>query len=169
MAIHLNRSELNFPLIRTVREKTPAHCAENPEKYRIFLYSIAANLGLSEKESKELAEYVCLIGERDFADQKEGITLKIMLAKILVHNCIFKISSSLFSQNANTADSFQTVDNYLIAPSLSKVPISFRIVYILFHSTGFTESEVAQILNITPIQVRERLAKAKTIIQSQRF
>ncbi len=65
----------------------------------------------------------------------------------------------MFSQNANAANSFQAANNHLIASPLSKIPISFRTVYILFHSAGFAEPEVAQILNITTMQIRERLAK----------
>jgi len=164
MAITINRIELAFPMAGAVLEKDFTSCGQQVKKYKTLLYSIATNLGLNEKESKELAEYVCVVGERNFAYQKEGFTLKTWLSKILVHNCIFTISSCLFSQNS----SLQTTNNDLIAP-LSKVPISFGTVYILFHSIGFTESEIAQILNITPMQVKERLAKAMMIIKSQGF
>jgi DNA-directed RNA polymerase specialized sigma24 family protein len=167
MAITIIRSKLGFPVTGTLPEKKFTSCGQEAKKYKTLLQAIATDLGLSEKDSMGLAEYVCLIGERKFADQKEIFLLKTWLAKILVHNCIFKISSSMFSQNANAANSFQAANNHLIASPLSKIPISFRTVYILFHSAGFAEPEVAQILNITTMQVRERLAKGMAIIKSQ--
>jgi DNA-directed RNA polymerase specialized sigma24 family protein len=169
MAITITRSKLSFPVTGTPPQKRLTSCGQEVKKYKTLLQAIASDLGLNENESMELAEYVCLIGERNFADQKENFSLKTWLAKILVHNCIFKICSTLFSQNANIIDPYQITNNYLIESPLSKIPISFRTVYILIHSVGFTEPEVAQILNINTMQVRERLAKAMTIIKSQRF
>jgi hypothetical protein len=148
-------------------EKRSEPCGQKPEKYKLLLHSIATSLGLGEKESQELVEYVCLIGKKNYTYQKENYTLKIWLSKILVHNCIFRISSSMFSQNANTANSFQTANHHFMASPFSKIPISFGTAYVLFHSIGFNESEVAQILNISLMQVKERLAKAMIIIKNQ--
>lgn len=167
MTTTINRNELWFFISGIQAEKDITSCGQEAMKYKALLYSIATNLGTSEKEATELAEYVCLIGKRGFAEQKKNFTMRIWLSKILVHHCIFKICSSMFSQHGHTANSFQTVNNYLRPLRVYKIPISFRTVYILFHSIGFAESEVGQILNITPIQVRERLAKATAIIKSQ--
>jgi DNA-directed RNA polymerase specialized sigma24 family protein len=168
MAIPIIRSELNFPVKGKPPKKDHSSYGQEAKKYKVLLHSIAINLGLNEKESEDLAEHVCLIGGKHFPYQKENFTLRIWLSKILVHDCIFKISSSLFSQNVNAANFFQT-NSYLNSPAEFKIPISFRTVYILVNSIGFTEPEVAQMLNITPMQVRERLAKAMAIIKSQRL
>lgn len=154
--------EHGFPARRTVRRKKITSFGHEAEKFKPVLHSIATNLGLDGKESKELAEYVCLSGERSFTDQKENFTFKIWLAKILVRNCIFKICTALFSQHANTGNFFPTS---IYASTLSEIPISFRTVYVLIHCIEFTEPEVAQILNINTMQVRERLAKANAIIK----
>lgn len=168
MAITIKRDGHNFPVAKTLTEEKFTSYREDSKKYITLLHTIATNLGLVEKESMKLAEYVCIIGERSFGYQKEKFTLRIWLSKVLVHNCIFKISSALFSQKANTADFFQA-NNYLNSSAVFKLPISCRTVYILVHSMGFTVPEVAQILNINPLQVRERLSKAMAIIKSQRL
>ena len=143
---------------------SPEHEAE---KYKAFLLMIAVNLGLSEKESRELVEFVCLIGEKNYVYQQKSFPLKLWLSKTLVHRCIVKISSIMFSKSGGAIGSFQGLDNNLISSPISKIPFSFRAVYILLHSVGFTKPEVAYILNISPMQVRERFVKAMTIIKGQ--
>ena len=169
MKANINQGEfaasVNLPVPKNTFER-PKQKAEN---YKTFLLTIAINLGLSEKESHVLVEYVCLAGERNYVYQEKNFPLKLWLSKILVHNCVVKISSVMFSKSGSGFVSFQGSDNYLGSSSISKIPFSFRTVYILFYSVGFEESEVAYILNITPMQVRERLARALMIIKQQQF
>src|SRR5215218_45877 len=169
MKTNINQGEFtssgNLPLAKN----TFGSSEHEAEKHKPFLLMIAINLGLSEKESHELVEYVCLAGERNYVYQEKNFPLKLWLSKILVHNCVVKISSVMFSKSGSGFVSFQGSDNYLGSSSISKIPFSFRTVYILFYSVGFEESEVAYILNITPMQVRERLARALMIIKQQQF
>lgn len=46
------------------------------------------------------------------------------------------------------------------------MPLSFRTVYILKNTIGFNENEIAEILNITSIKVKERFQKAKALLDS---
>ena len=55
--------------------------------------------------------------------------------------------------------------NYLLPQQLFKMPLSFRSVYILFSLIGFSEKDIAIILNIDTIKVRERLARATHIMK----
>ena len=156
-------TSVNLPVAKNTFESSE----EKAEKHKSFLQTIALNLGLGEKESQELVAYVCLIGEKNYASQKKNLPLKLWLSKILVHNCVTKISSIMFSKTGSGFNSFQALDNYLLSFPISKIPFSFRAVYILSHSIGFTEAEVAYILNISPMQVKERLARAMMIIKGQ--
>lgn len=132
-------------------------------EYKPLLYNMSVSLGLAQKESHDLVEYVCSVGCKNYNYQNKNFTLKIWLSKILVRNCVFKISSVMFSQNENN------LQTPLIPFYMSKIPFSFRVVYILFQSFQFAETEVAQVLNITQMQVRERLSKAMVIIKSHNF
>ncbi len=152
MRSNIHQNKLVVP-ITIAALKNDLMINEQPRNYKALLYSIAVNLGFNEKESWTLIENVCLIGERNYARQKKSVTMKVWLSKMLVHHCIFRISSRLFSQSRNETDHLNT------SPFL-KIPISYRIVYILIHIAGFTEPEAAQILNCTRTQVSERFAKA---------
>lgn len=55
-----------------------------------------------------------------------------------------------------------------ISPSkfyLQNMPLSYSAVYMLLIMFRFNEIEVAEILNITPYKVKERLKKAFTFIK----
>jgi DNA-directed RNA polymerase specialized sigma24 family protein len=136
----------------------------NWEAYRTLLYTIATSFGLRDKEAVEMVNEVISSAVREHVERGEGWTLKLWLSKCLVHNCVFRISSRMFSQPANGPAN--TTDNFLRPSALAKIPFSFRAVYILFTLIGFTEPEVGQLLNITPIQVRERMARAVAIMKS---
>lgn len=131
--------------------------------YKPLLYKLSVRLGLAQEESNELAEYVCQAGCKNYTYQNKNFTLKVWLSKMLVRHCVFKINSMMFSQKDN---SFQTS---LVPFYISKIPFSFRVVYILLQSFEFTETEAAQILNVTPMQVRERFSKAMAIVKGYNF
>jgi hypothetical protein len=77
---------------------------------------------------------------------------------MVVHDCISTISRRLF--NLQNMGSYQQ-DIGFTPPRLLKIPFSYRTVYILYHSAGFNNTEIGELLNISSIQVRERLIKAE--------
>jgi len=167
MKTNINQGEFTSSGNLPVAKNTFGSPEHKAEKYKGFLQTIAVNLGLNEKESRELVEFVCLIGEKNYVYQQKSFPLKLWLSKTLVHSCIVKISSIMFSKSGGAIGSFQGLDNNLVSSPISKIPFSFRAVYVLLHSVRFTEPEVAFILNISAMQVRERFVKAMTIIKGQ--
>jgi hypothetical protein len=163
MKLNLHINKLASPLHVLLSDNNLGSTEERTKKYKTLLHNIAVSLGLDENESSELVEWVCLNGSRNYDYQSKNFTLKIWLSKILVRNCVFKINSRMFSQNESC--SFQTENNFLISLHVQKIPFSLMVVYILLHNFGFTEKEAAQILNITPMHVKERFAKAMFIIK----
>ncbi len=46
------------------------------------------------------------------------------------------------------------------------MPLSYQAAFILNNKIGFTEAEISELLNISPIKVKERLNKASLFIKS---
>jgi DNA-directed RNA polymerase specialized sigma24 family protein len=147
-----------------VLNKGRAVVESNGEAYHTLLYTIATSFGLPDKEATELVGEVFSSAVKGHVECGKGWPLKLWLSKRLVHKCVFRISSRMFSQPANGPAN--ATDNFLRPSALAKIPFSFRAVYILFTLIGFTEPEVGQLLNITPIQVRERMARAVAMMKS---
>jgi RNA polymerase sigma-70 factor (ECF subfamily) len=55
----------------------------------------------------------------------------------------------------------------MLEHSLEQMPLIYRSVFILREIEGFNVAETAEILNITPVNVKVRLNRAKTILQKK--
>ena len=129
----------------------------NLAQYGSMLYQIATAFGFGAKSSNEFVEQAYLkISRRSLPFY---FPTRIEMAKAVVHQCVYKISCGIFCEKP--APSFP--GDYQVSAHLSKMPLSFRTVYILFQ-VGCSEEEIADILNINTIQVKERLRKATMII-----
>jgi len=165
MQINYDRNKPASVPLRSVTENQLSNYGQTAKKYKAFLHTLALSLGVDEIESEELVRHVCSAAEANYGRPAKSFDLKLRLSKIVVHNSIFKISTRMFSQSGNATGAFLVSVNGLIPKSIYEIPISFRTVYILIHVMGFSESETAYVLNSTPMQVKERLARAVAILK----
>ena len=141
-------------------------------KYELLLSKIAMGFEFSVKESSALAQQVCADGLKYFEHQDDSAQMKIMLSKIMVHKCIFKISSQYFSSNHTREEIvgtgyFPFYTNYAVS-RFRNLPLSLRAVAIL-NNLHFSETEIAQILNASLSAVKDRLKKATAIINNNHY
>ena len=69
----------------------------------------------------------------------------------------------------------ESTEKKIIAKEFSKVlenclqqlPLDYRAVFVLRELEGFNVAETAELLNITPVNVRVRLNRAKVMLQKQ--
>ena len=137
------------------------------EKYEPLLYQTAISFGFNDNELNDLVQQVCSHGSRSYTHQRNFFSLRIWLTKLLVHKCIFKISSELFSQG-NSSKTLGHYYGYGDSHKLNQkhMPLSFRAVFILKNIVGFDENEIAEILNTTPLSVKQRLNKARAYVNN---
>src|SRR5688572_12146011 len=126
-------------------------------RYQSLLSAISNNFGFTEKETFKLIEEVYSYTQRLYNDEKNQLPLRILLSKVMVHKCIFKISCRMFSENTLTgiesSSAFYSNRNAFEALQ-KKMPLSYLTVYILSSVLGFSNTEIAGILNTTTFQVR---------------
>ena len=140
------------------RDSVPTKVSFNVKQYESMLHQIATAFGFGAKSYKEFVEQAYLTISRRSSTFRWPT--RIEMAKAVVHQCVYKISCGIFYEKS-PATSFP--GDYQVSAHLSKMPLSFRTVYILFQ-VGCNEEEIAYILNINTIQVKERLRKATMII-----
>jgi hypothetical protein len=153
---------ITFPL-RSSNELTAA--GQKIMKYEPLLHQIAISFGFSNDESCELVQQAFRRAHESYAKQENCYPLKVFLTKCLIHKCIFKISSQLFSQS-NTACIYSFNSLYTGDLRLQKMPLSLRTVYLLNIKFKYNELEMAEILNTTSVQVKEKLQKALAFIKT---
>ncbi len=88
----------------------------------------------------------------------------------MVRKCIFKISKTLFSQNASIEVKPRVLSYYsYIKNSRScsqNMPLSLTTVYILKSKIEFDEIEIAEILNGSSIKIKNRFQEAKFFLNN---
>jgi RNA polymerase sigma-70 factor (ECF subfamily) len=55
----------------------------------------------------------------------------------------------------------------ILEKSLQKIPVIYRTVFILRETEGFNTEETAELLHITPVNVKVRLNRAKALLQKE--
>jgi RNA polymerase sigma-70 factor (ECF subfamily) len=55
----------------------------------------------------------------------------------------------------------------ILEKSIQKLPVIYRTIFILRQIEGLTIAETAELLNITPTNVKVRLNRAKTLLQKK--
>jgi DNA-directed RNA polymerase specialized sigma24 family protein len=165
--IHSSTSIYSNP-VKALENINSSEALTRIKKYEPLLYKIAIGLGLVDKDCHEIIKYVCLYGVKNFIYQKESFTLKTWLSRMLIHKCIFKLGSQLFSQHSFVKSTLahHTILNYDNVSQLPQMPLSYKTIYLLFYLKEFTEIEIAQVLNINLLQVRQRIEKAKLMIKN---
>lgn len=143
------------------------------DKHSALLYRIADSFGFGH-EAGELVRttytYAC-----SHRTEQGSLPCRVWLARILVHQCVFCISSALFRQAGGPAEkkSPGLLDDYYRYTTtgrqhLHDMPLSFRVVYILSQVIGFTASEIAAIVNAPLFTVKERYYKAQAFLLASR-
>ena len=146
----------------------PASLNSLINKYTPLLHKIAFNFEFNHGETNDLVRQVeSFVNSRSCAPGDP--LFKIWIAKLMVQKCVYKLSDPFFDKTDwRTAkkESSAYYSNYMNRNEykLHNMPLTIRSVFVLNNTTDFSEMEIAELLNITPVKVRERLYKARLII-----
>ena len=132
-------------------------------EHQPLLYKIAFHFGLDSQEACKLVRLADSSFVSNDALNKDHGLYKLAIAKSLIRACIFKISAELFSKPKYYVTGSTTLQDRCEL-TFQDMPLSFKAVYILCTTTDFTDKEIAEVLNITPVVVRQRLSKARCFI-----
>jgi hypothetical protein len=151
----------NSPLGLSAKSQ-PNHVSPGADHYRGFLRTMALHLGMSEKDAESMVDDVVSRTRESFQWQKEKYGLKVWLAKHLVHDCLFRLNSTLFSEaGSGTKTAGSKGGRWGITRAVG-FHMGDLLAYILCDVSGFTETEVAQIVNGTEARTRQSLARYRT-------
>ena len=137
-------------------------------KYTPLLCRIAFNFEFNYWETNDLVKQVDSCVNSHSCVPNDHL-FKIWIAKLMVQKCVSKLSDPFFDKSdwrAAKRESSAYYSNYMNRNEykLHNMPLTIRSVFVLYNTSEFSEMEIAELLNITPIKVKERLYKAKLII-----
>lgn len=157
-------------------------------RYNPLLYKIARSYGFLHHDAEDLLQethYTAFL----YLDSFRGeASYKTWLTKIHLSRCYHKMNSGHNKHETAAENSMDNSAPYLPASdesrqteksvlnrelanvlekSLQQLPVPYRTVFLLREAEGFSVAETAELLGITPVNVKVRLNRAKAMLQKQ--
>lgn len=155
-------------------------------RYNGVLYKIARSYGFEHEEAKDLLQDTHIAAYQNLKKFESRSSYKTWIAKIMVNKCLYKLSygsnkyeTSYFIDDENLQPMFsskkQTTEkevlnkelSHILEKSLENIPVHYRMVFILREVEGFSVAETSEMLNLTPVNVKVRLNRAKNLLQKE--
>jgi RNA polymerase sigma-70 factor (ECF subfamily) len=155
-------------------------------RYNSILYKIARSYDFNHEEAQDLLQETHILAYQNLKKFESRSSYKTWIAKIMVNKCLYKLSygSSKYeishqvsdensqpmfsSKKQNTEhDVLNKELSHILEKSLEKIPVHYRTVFILREVEGLTVAETAEMLSLTPVNVKVRLNRAKNLLQKE--
>ena len=157
-------------------------------RYNQLLYKVARAYGFTHQDAEDLLQETHFAAFRYLDTFRHDASYKTWLTKIHLNHCYQKLHDgrlkfeegkddflndegtaiSARAEKQNTEHSIITRElGRLLEKSLQQIPLPYRTVFVLREIEGFHVNETAELLGITPINVKVRLNRAKTMLQKQ--
>jgi RNA polymerase sigma factor (sigma-70 family) len=150
-------------------------------RYNAVIYRIGRMYGFNHHDTEDLMQDTHVSAYTQLAAFEHRASYKTWLSRIMINKCIYKLKYGYFKNeipDENVYEShsatIQTEQNMLnrelssvLEKSLESIPVIYRSVFVLREVQGFSIAETAELLGITPVNVKVRLNRAKTLLQKQ--
>jgi RNA polymerase sigma-70 factor (ECF subfamily) len=157
-------------------------------RYNSVLYKIARTYGFGHQDAEDLMQDTHVAAYTALAGFEGRSSYKTWISKIMVRKCLNKLNAASNRREVSTellpVSGFSIVNlsasgdatdkkilndelSLILEKSMQGIPAMYRTVFVLREVEGFSVSETSDILNISPINVKVRLNRAKKMLQDQ--
>ena len=156
-------------------------------RYNSVLYKLARCYGFNHQDAEDIMQETHVSAYTDLKNFQHRSSYKTWVSKILLHKCVYKLSYGYFkNERPGTNEMHEHVKpvfnqsrmatekiilnkelSKVLEKSLEEIPLTYRTVFILREVEGFSTNETAELMNSTPVNVKVRLNRAKTLLQKK--
>jgi RNA polymerase sigma-70 factor (ECF subfamily) len=155
-------------------------------RHNSAVYKIARSYGFNHQDAEDLMQETHFAAYTHLKQFAFKASYKTWLSKIMIHKCLYKLSyghgkkeqpnselverediplNSFNRDNSTEAAILRKEFSNILEHSLQHLPVAYRMVFILREMEGFSIADTAELLAITPVNVKVRLNRAKTMLQ----
>jgi RNA polymerase sigma factor (sigma-70 family) len=155
-------------------------------RYNPVLYKVARSYGFSHQDAQDLMQDTYITIFLELASFQHRSSFKTWITKILIHKCLYKLNYGYYKREQTGTDVLQSntdtmyhlnsktdIEKTVINREFSKVleahleelPVIYKTVFILREIEEFSIAETADLLNISHVNVKVRLNRAKVMLQ----
>ncbi len=157
-------------------------------RYNPLLYKIARSYGLNHEDAEDMMQESFFAAYTTLPQFRREASFKTWLTRIHLNKCYHKISyghlkyeeaaketlpenTPLLHPSQDQMQTDKTIINRELAGflelSLQQLPLIYRNVFVLREVEGFSIAETASLLEISQVNVKVRLNRAKAMLQKQ--
>ncbi|MBD0332943.1 MAG: sigma-70 family RNA polymerase sigma factor, partial [Chitinophagaceae bacterium] len=157
-------------------------------RYNPVLYKIARSYGFNHQDAEDLMQDTHVIAYTELPKFEQRASYKTWISRIMINKCLYKLKYGYFRKERPIGE-MQGSDIHplhmkgkenqtehvvmnreltiVLEKSLQNIPLTYRTVFVLREIEGFSVAETAELMNITPINVKVRLNRAKALLQKE--
>jgi RNA polymerase sigma factor (sigma-70 family) len=145
-------------------------------RYNPLLYKIGRSYGFLHEDTQDLMQDTYITAYQHLSEFQRKSQWGTWLAKIMINKCLYKIKTSQRMQLTTLEDEKMiSIERTILQQELGNVmekaiealPENLRMVFLLREVQGLSVMETAEILNITAVNVKVRLNRAKAQLQKK--
>jgi RNA polymerase sigma factor (sigma-70 family) len=157
-------------------------------RYNPVLYKIARSFGFNHQDAQDLMQDTHVSAYTQLAKFEFRAAYKTWVSRIMINKCQYKLKYGYFKnekpseqiREMNKQPLLIKTDNNQVEESLAnrelalvleksiqKIPEIYRMVFVLREIEGFSVVETAELLDITSINVKVRLNRAKALLRRE--
>jgi RNA polymerase sigma factor (sigma-70 family) len=149
-------------------------------RYNPLLYKIGRSYGLLHEDVQDVMQETYITGYEKLYQFQGKSQLSTWLTRIMINKCIYRMKRRVDNIPLNIADAhieeqtagsaaekfpLQNELKRIMEMSLEKLPEAYRLVFLLRETENFSVAQTAEALNITEINVKVRLNRAKSMLR----
>jgi RNA polymerase sigma factor (sigma-70 family) len=153
-------------------------------RHNALLYRIGRSHGYSHEDAKDLLQETHIAAYRNLEKFESRSSYKTWVAKIMVNKCLYKMkygsykyevpldamdetAQPMFAKKMSNENILNKELSQILEKSLDNIPLNYRTVFILREVEGFSVAETAALLQLTEVNVKVRLSRAKNMLQQE--
>lgn len=140
------------------------------EKYKSSLYAVAFNVCKNPHDAEEVVQETFIqywLQKRDFASEQHirAWLIRVAINKAKNKNTNFFRRNSLPLEDYVETLTFESEESCELFETVMSLPEKYRIVIHLFYYEDYSVKEIADILKVTPGNVKVRLSRGREALR----
>lgn len=151
-----------------------------------FLYRVGRAYNYNHHDTEDLMQDTYISAYSNLSKFESKSTFKTWITRIMLNNCYQKKQKFSFKNEKPTDDTVTEKTNpifhhqmnteknilnkelsHILENALNTIPEDYRLVFTLRELNGLTTAETSEVANISEANVKVRLNRAKTMLQSE--
>lgn len=154
-------------------------------RFNPVLYRIGRTYGYNHEDTQDIMQESFVDAYRGLSGFRGDASFKTWISRVMLNRCFQQVQKTRLQKeltvsiNDNKEAMYTSSENetekrmkqrelaFVLGDSMSKIPLDYRMVFILREVNGMDTAQTAALLNITPSNVKVRLNRSKTMLRKE--